>query len=130
MFTVKVNCWIWVAPAVTGWKPESIPLVPSALVMRSHGLAKVDWVTEWFFERNWNETLSPFAMVMLEDDCGSVQKCCLETREKLFEGLPGRVEGQCTVLAHLDDEVLALSESHADEGEGSEDSRETHLGLI
>lgn len=69
-------------------------------------------------------------MVMLGDDCGSVQKCCLETREKLFEGLPGRVEGQCTVLAHLDDEVLALSESHADEGEGSEDSRETHLGLI
>ena len=50
--------------------------------------------------------------------------------KKLFEGLPGRVEGQCTVLAHLDDEVLALSESHADEGEGSEDSRETHLGLI
>lgn len=65
MFTVKVNCWICVALATTGWKPESIPGVPSALVMRSHGLAKVDWVTEWFFERNWKETLSPFWMVTL-----------------------------------------------------------------
>jgi len=34
--------------------------------MIAHGLANVDWVTVWFFVRNWNTMLSPTAAVTLE----------------------------------------------------------------
>ena len=49
LLTVIVHCWNWVAPAATGWKPESTPREPSGLVKFAHGAAKVDWVTVWFF---------------------------------------------------------------------------------
>jgi len=38
---------------VTFWNPELTPLAVQ-------GLAKEDWVTEWFLETNWKETISPF----------------------------------------------------------------------
>jgi len=36
--------------ALTGWKPESIPVGD-----RTHGAAKVDWVTEWFLFWLWRD---------------------------------------------------------------------------
>lgn len=40
--------------SATSWNPELTPLAVQ-------GAAKEDWVTEWFLETNWKETISPFA---------------------------------------------------------------------
>jgi len=63
LLTVKVNCMKDVALAATNWNPESTT-EPSAFVKFVQGDANVDWVTVWFFDRNWNETLSPVAAVI------------------------------------------------------------------
>lgn len=39
------------------WKPELTPLAVQ-------GARKEDWVTEWFLETNWKETMSPFATLL------------------------------------------------------------------
>ena len=47
---------------LTNWKPESTPVTsPVVLVTLEQGAAKVDWVTVWFFSRNWNWMTSPLA---------------------------------------------------------------------
>jgi hypothetical protein len=49
-----------VAPAATGWKPESTP--PD---MGWHGAVNDDCVTVWFFGLKTNEMVSPTAAVTL-----------------------------------------------------------------
>ena len=44
---VKLYCMKDVALAATGWKPESIPLS----LKFAHGLANVDCVMVWFFDK-------------------------------------------------------------------------------
>jgi len=62
LFTVIVHSGRVAAPEGTGINPESMPRV--GVVWRTHGLGKVDWVTEWFFPWNWKETVSPAAAVI------------------------------------------------------------------
>jgi len=55
--TVKLHCGKVVAPAGTGKKPESTPVV--GVVICVHGAANVDWVTVWFLDWNWKAIVSP-----------------------------------------------------------------------
>jgi len=59
LVTVKLHSGKEVAPAATGMKPESMPA--TGVVMVTHGDVKVDWVTVWFFDWNWNAIVSPTA---------------------------------------------------------------------
>lgn len=52
--TVTENEGAVVAPAATGWKPESIPDARGW-----QGAAKDDCVTVWFFGKKTKETVSP-----------------------------------------------------------------------
>jgi len=46
--------------SLVGTKPDHMPLA-----MGWHGLAKVDWTTEWFLGQKWKTTVSPWAAWML-----------------------------------------------------------------
>jgi hypothetical protein len=61
--TVKLHEGNDVALAATNWKPESIPTVGVSISW--HGLANVDWVTEWFFAWNSKTKVSPTFAVTL-----------------------------------------------------------------
>lgn len=54
-----------VVPLAVNWKPESTPTV--GVVIGTHGSAKVDWVTEWFFAWNWKVTVSPSEALLIQD---------------------------------------------------------------
>jgi len=59
-----VNVGLTVSLGETGLKPEKNPwVVGSMSEIGVQGLAKVDWVTVWFFGLNWNWTKSPIAAV-------------------------------------------------------------------
>lgn len=51
--------------AMTGMKPEKTLVTFECMEMGSHGLSKLDCVTEWFCGMNWNCTMSPTAAMML-----------------------------------------------------------------
>lgn len=58
--SVILHCIVLLLFAETGWNPESTP--PGA---RAQGLVNVDWVAEWFFDKNVNLIVSPATAWML-----------------------------------------------------------------
>jgi len=84
-----VHCGNSVAFGETNWKPESMPC-PGAVWME-HGLAKVDWVTLWFFDWNWKDTVSPCAAVMLGGEKASSPPAPTVTRWSAADARRGRV---------------------------------------
>lgn len=57
-----------VAVALTALNPESKPTCPVVEVSarETQGSSKLDWVTVWFFGRNWNVMVSPIEAEMLD----------------------------------------------------------------
>jgi hypothetical protein len=98
------NC---VAPAATGWNPESMPCL--GVVMSVHGSAKVDCVTVWFFERNWNWTVSPTLAVTLE---GLYSRPVSPTRTVMLAAETTAAEARAT--ARVEKRIFSIREEGQD----------------
>ena len=63
--TLKVLIWFDARLAAAGMKPEWKPVMLLCMAMGWQGWSKVDWVTVWLPEANWNCTISPTLTRML-----------------------------------------------------------------